>query len=188
MTPYDFVQLALHAAGGKIQGRTKLQKTIYFLGLITGNLDDLGYQAHYYGPYSAEVAEAVSTLEGIGFASSTVASVGSLDPQGFEIRRSDYALTEEGTRAAERKATTYPALFQRLREGVELLRRAGDLDYVRLSIAAKAYFLLRQKNAPVNEHELPLLARTFGWAVSEQQIRDGLEYLRRLNLSQPVPA
>lgn len=95
MTTYDFVQLSLYACGGKIQGRTKLQKTVYFLGLMTGHLDKLGYQAHYYGPYSAEVAEAISTLEGIGFASSTIASVGTVDPQGFEIRRSDYTLTEE---------------------------------------------------------------------------------------------
>ena len=186
MTPYDFVQLTLYASGGKIQGRTKLQKTVYFLGLMTGYLDELGYQAHYYGPYSAEVAEAVSTLEGIGFASSTVASVGTIDPQGFEIRRSDYTLTEEGVRAAERKAKALPELFKQIKEGVELLRQAGDLDYVRLSIAAKAYFLLQQRKAPVAEHELPQLARTFGWAVSEQQIREGLAYLKKLKLTQTV--
>ncbi|MBX9625615.1 MAG: hypothetical protein K2X82_17550 [Gemmataceae bacterium] len=186
MTPYDFVQLALHAAGGKIQGRTKLQKTVYFLGLVTGHLDDLGYQAHHYGPYSADVADAVSTLEAIGFASSAVASVGSVDPQGFEIRRTDYALTEEGVRAAERKARSHPDLYGKLQAGVDQLRRAGDLDYVRLSIAAKAYFLLRQRKAPVAEQELPHLARSFGWAVSEQQIRDGLDYLRQLNLAERV--
>lgn len=70
---------------------------------------------------------------------------------------------------------------------MELLKRAGDLDYIRLSIAAKAFFLLRQKNAPVNEQELPQLASTFGWAVSEQQIREGLDYLKKLNLAKTVP-
>lgn len=188
MTPYDFVQLTLLACGGKIQGRTKLQKTVYFLGQITGHLDLLEYQAHYYGPYSPEVAEAISTLEGIGFASSTIASVGNVDPQGFEIRRSDYILTEEGRRAAERKAQALPDLWRKLQEGAELLHQAGDLDYVRLSIAAKAYFLLRQRKAPVSERELPELARNFGWAVSVEQIREGLAYLRKLNLASPVPA
>ena len=185
MTPYDFVQLTLHAAGGKIQGRTRLQKTVYFLGLLTDHLDELGYQAHYYGPYSADVAEAVSTLEAIGFASSTVASGGSVDPQGFEIRRTDYSLTDEGVRAAARKDEAHKDLSEKLKTGLELLKGAGDLDYVRLSIAAKAYFLLRQCNVPVTEQELPQLAKAFGWAVSEQQIRDGLSYLRRLKL---VPA
>ena len=182
MTPYDFVQLTLHAAGGKIQGRTRLQKTVYFLGLLTGHLDDLGYQAHHYGPYSADVAEALSTLEGIGFASSTVASMGNVDTQGFEIRRTDYNLTEEGARAAARKAEAHKDLSQELKAGLEQLRQAGDLDYVRLSIAAKADFLLRRCNVPTTEQELPRLAKTFGWAVSEQQIQDSLKYLRDLKL------
>ena len=174
------------AIDGEIRGRTKLQKTVYFLGLLTGKLEALGYQAHYYGPYSSEVAEAVSTLEAIGFASSSVASVGAFDPQGFEIRRTDYRLTEEGRRIAQVKAAHHAVLFEQLKRDAELLKRAGDLDYVRLSIAAKAYFLLRQKNAPVSERELPQLALTFGWAVSEQQIREAIDYLRKLNLSVPA--
>ena len=183
MTPYDFVQLTLHAAGGKIQGRTRLQKTVYFLGLLTDHLDELGYQAHHYGPYSADVAEAVSTLEGIGFASSTTASMGSFDPQGFEIRRTDYSLTDEGVRAAERKAEVHRELSEKLKMGLERLKQAGDLDYVRLSIAAKADFLLRRCNVQTTEQELPRLAKSFGWTVSEQQIRDGLGYLRNLKLA-----
>ncbi len=186
MTPYDFVQLTMHAAGGKIQGRTRLQKTVYFLGLLTKQLDELGYQAHHYGPYSADVAEAMSTLEGIGFASSTVGSMGGFDPQGFEIKRTDYSLTEEGVRAAARKAEANKELTQKLKAGLEQLRQAGDLGYVRLSIAAKAYFLLRRCNVPTMEQELPRLAASFGWVVSEQQIQDGLNYLRKLNLAPAV--
>ena len=96
-------------------------------------------------------------------------------------------LTEEGRRAAERKAQAHPDLWRQLKGGVEVLRQAGDLDYVRLSIAAKAFFLLNQKHAPVDERELPELAKSFGWAVSVDQIRDGLAYLRKLNLTS-IPA
>ena len=53
----DFVQLSLLAMGGQIQGKTNVQKKVYFLGLITDCLDDLGYRAHFYGPYSDEVAD-----------------------------------------------------------------------------------------------------------------------------------
>lgn len=185
MTPYDFVQLALLACGGEIKGSTKLQKTMYFLGLLTGFIDDLDYQPHLYGPHSFEVADAISTLQGIGFASSSVGSMGSVDPQGFEIRRFDYHLTEEGRRAAERKARTYPELWQKLQEGVEHLRLAGNLEYVPLSIAAKASFLVRQRLAAADDQEL---AKVFGWPVALEQIRAGLEYLRRLNLTSRVPA
>lgn len=50
MDANDFVLLALHAMGGEIRGKTKLQKTVYFLGLMTGHLDDLGYRTTSTGP------------------------------------------------------------------------------------------------------------------------------------------
>jgi HD superfamily phosphohydrolase len=67
MSPYDFVHLTCHALGGEIKGRTKLQKTDYFLGVLTDSLPELGYRPHFYGPYSAEVAGAVGKLRARGF-------------------------------------------------------------------------------------------------------------------------
>ncbi len=66
MDSKDFVLLAMLAMGGEIQGKTKFQKTVYFLGLMTGCIDDLGYRAHFYGPYSDEVADAIGWLRTIG--------------------------------------------------------------------------------------------------------------------------
>ncbi|MGB2780353.1 MAG: hypothetical protein WBD63_02605, partial [Phycisphaerae bacterium] len=76
MDATNFVLLALHAVGGEIQGKTKLQKTIYFLGVMTGHLDDLGYRAHYYGPYSDDVADAVSRLRSVDFVDQSAAGCG----------------------------------------------------------------------------------------------------------------
>ena len=56
MDARDFVALTLMASGGHIQGKTKLQKLVYFTGALTGMLDGLGYRAHYYGPFSPTVA------------------------------------------------------------------------------------------------------------------------------------
>jgi hypothetical protein len=186
MNPYDFVHLALLAAGGEIKGKTKLQKIIYFLGLMTRKPDELGYRAHYYGPYSDEVANAVATLEGVGFVSSDVASVGAVDPQGFEVRRTDFRLTEEGRAIAHAKAAQNPILFEGLRKAVGVLRQSGDQDYVKLSIAAKMVFMLREKGAPATEVELGRQAKRFGWNVTPQQIHEAAEYLRKLDLVQAV--
>jgi uncharacterized protein YwgA len=186
MTPYDFVHLALLAVGGEIKGKTKLQKTMYFLGLLTGQVGELGYRAHYYGPYSDEVADAVSTLEGLGFVSSDVASVGALDPQGFEVRRTDFRLTQEGQAIARSKAGKHAGLFEQLRQAAGALKQAGEQDYVKLSIAAKTFFMLREKNAPATEGELEQLAKRFGWNVSPQQIGEAAEYLRKLGLAEPA--
>lgn len=186
MTPYDFVHLTFLAVGGEIRGKTKLQKTVYFLGLMTGQAEELGYRAHYYGPYSDEVADALSTLQGRGFVTTSVTSVGGVDPQGFEVRRTDYRLTDEGRAMAEKKTGQFLGLFMELKKAALVLKEAGDLDYMKLSIAAKTDFMLREKNAPASESELEQLARRFGWSVSPQEIREAAEYLRRLNLAQPV--
>lgn len=187
MTPYDFVHLTLLAVGGEVRGKTKLQKTVYFLGLMTGQLDELGYRAHYYGPYSDDVSDAVSTLQGRGFLASDVASVGNLDTEGFEVRRTDYRLTAEGRAMAEKKAGQFAGLFLALKKASVVLKQAGELDYMKLSIAAKTDFMLREKNAPATDAELEQLARRFGWNVTTQQIREAAEYLRKLNLAEPLP-
>jgi uncharacterized protein YwgA len=56
MDAKDFVTLTLLIADGEIRGKTKLQKMVYFYGLMTSQLNELGYRAHFYGPYSDDVA------------------------------------------------------------------------------------------------------------------------------------
>ncbi len=89
MNAYDFVHLTLFAYNGELQGRTKLQKTVYFLGVFTESLDDLGYRPHYYGPYSAAVADAVSRLKALGFVMEYTLGSGAVGAGGFEIARHD---------------------------------------------------------------------------------------------------
>ena len=55
MDARTFVQFGLLALGGMFKGKPSYQKSMYFLGLMTGCLEDLGYRAHYYGPYSEDI-------------------------------------------------------------------------------------------------------------------------------------
>jgi uncharacterized protein YwgA len=183
----DFVQLALLVMDGEIQGKTKLQKTVYFLGLMTGQLNELGYRAHYYGPYSDDVAAAIGWLKTIGAVDQFTSGVGGTDPSGFEIRRFDFRLNERGRRFAETTACRYPELMSKLREAAGVLERAGETDYVKMSIAAKTFFMLRQTNGPAEEGNLARLAANFGWEVTPEQVRDAASYLERLGLVQIAP-
>lgn len=58
LTTRDTVLLITHAAGDQVAGRTVMQKLAYFIGL--GLRLALGHRAHYYGPYSSKVEDAVS--------------------------------------------------------------------------------------------------------------------------------
>ena len=182
MNANDFVLLAIYAMGGEIRGKTKLQKTVYFLGLMTGQLDDLGYRAHFYGPYSDEVADAANRLKAVGFIDQSAAGAGSVDRFGFEVSRTDFALIEDGKEIAEAKIAVLPNFWKKLHRAAGVLREAGDLDYMKLSIAAKTYFMLGKKKGKATMAELAELAKQFGWKVTTEQVKDAAQYLNKLDL------
>jgi hypothetical protein len=55
---------------------------------------------------------------------------------------------------------------------------------MKLSIAAKTYFMLGEKKGPATHEELARLAHRFGWEVSPEQIREAARYLHQLDLVQ----
>ena len=182
MTTYDFVHLVLHASGGQILGRTKLQKTVYFVGVLTETLDRLGYRPHFYGPYSPDVTEAVEDLRSLNFLKQETQSIGAADSHGFEVARYDYKLTEDGKQIAEEKVQLYPSEWSGIVDAMNRLSVADTSDYVKLSIAAKAYFMHGKASRPTTPEELARMGQQFGWKVSEQQLREANEWLETLEL------
>jgi len=83
---------------------------------------------------------------------------------------------------ARAKAARCPDLWTQLKSAVDVLKRAPNVDYVKLSIAAKTYFMLGEKKAPATMTELSDLAKLFGWSVTAQQVRDAAKYLSTLGL------
>jgi uncharacterized protein len=183
MKAYDFVHLVLLAAGGSIQGRTKLQKMVYFAGVLTDMLEELGYRAHYYGPYSSTVSSALEELRSLGFLDQRVTGGGAIDPAGFEVARYDYNLTEDGLEIAKEKAELYAEEWRRIQQAVDQLRTADVSDYMKLSIAAKAYFLLTRSRQPVTAEKLVQMCQQFGWHVRPEQIAEASDWLETLDLS-----
>ncbi len=178
MTPYDFVQLAFLAMGGEIKGKTKLQKIVYFLGVATKHEEDLGYRAHFYGPYSDDVASAVGRMKMLGFLDHTVSGFGARNTQGFEKARHDYRLNESGKKMAEIKSKNYPDDWKKISSAANKMDELFKEDYMRLSIAAKTRFMLKENQGPASSSDLSGLAPRFGWSVSPEQINEVAELLR----------
>lgn len=182
MDTRDILLLAHDAFGGEIRGKTNLQKKLYFLSIMLG--EDLGYGPHYYGPYSSEVAAANMNLKVLGYLGESIASVGSYGTEGFEIARHDFKLTQDGHTLVEAKKKRFPEEWNKIKKAAEALNAAGDLNYVELSIAAKAYFLLDQKGGPAKTIDLVRMARQFGWSVNEADIERAVDFLQRLGLAE----
>ena len=187
MTTYDFVHLVIHASGDQIAGRTKLQKTVYFVGVMSGMLPYLGYRPHFYGPFSPDVAEAVEDLRSLKFLKQEAQGMNAVDSRGFEVARYDYTLTGEGKQIAEEKAQQHSAVWKRITVAVKRLNAADASDYVKLSIAAKAYFMHGKSSRPTTPEELSKMGQQFGWKVSEQQLQEANEWLETLDLVETAP-
>ncbi len=133
--------LVLAASGGKISGKTLLQKRLYFVSLKLKK--DLRYKAHYYGPYSAEINASLSECVGLDFVEAKTSGFGVADQAGYEVRRYDYVLTDEGVEMVEDLKTRPKQEYDYICQTLNVLEKAGAAkDYQDLSIVAKTMHIV----------------------------------------------
>lgn len=169
------------ALDGSIQGKTNLQKKMYFLSILLG--EDFGFGPHYYGPYSARVAAANQEMKALAFLSESKASAGNVESSGFEIARHDFQLTADGWTVLEEKKGRMKADWERVQAAVGRIQEAGQLSYMELSIAAKSFFILRDQGRPTSPEEIVALANNFGWSFTAQDVEKAVQFLSGLNLA-----
>ena len=187
MTAFEFVLLLFGAVPeNRIEGRTKLQKVAYFLGLQTGAAQLLGYRPYFYGPYSAEVAEATSTLIALGFVTETC-QAGAVDENGFERKKYHYELTAEGRQAVAIMANGQgAALNDKIKRAIQELNAIVTEDYVNLSYAAKVFWLT--KGQETDSLEIQNRAKTTGWQLDQAQIDEATGFLKTIEKKGFQPA
>ena len=175
MSIRDALIIILGALGGKVQSKTKIQKLCYFLSVIFGY--DYGFKAHYYGPYSQQVENALDDLLGIGFVTSARESFGA-SAGGFEVVRYDYTLTKDGE-------SIYEDLKNLPEAGKisDLIAKMKDFDYVKLSIAAKSHYILKQEGKPMNADKIREKSKNFNWNITDKDINSAIDFLKGLNLA-----
>ncbi len=174
MKARDVLLLMLDHAGGSLQGRTLIQKRLFFLKLLMDL--DLRYHPHYYGPFSPEVDNALGQCIALGLVEET--SIGLANENGgFEGRRFEHRLTSDGYVVVGLIKRQEPEYSRDVAENLDRLDRAGHLNYLQLSIAAKALYDLRSKDKPVTSIGIRNEARGFGWGAPEPEVRDAVEFL-----------
>jgi hypothetical protein len=98
------------------------------------------------------------------------------------MARHDFALTMVGIRMADRKAEQNVALWNQIQRAVAVVRNAGDLDYMELSIAAKAYYVLNKMNGKATLEDIAGMLPKFGWTVSDKQLERATDFLAKVDL------
>lgn len=180
LTVQDAALVALDAAEGTIEGRTAMQKIMYFVSVALDR--DFGHRAHYYGPFSRTV-EGALTLSALG---EDVIERVELLPEwssGRDLRKYTYELTPDGEKVAEAAAKEHPEEAATVRETVEAVRSVvPDLDQYTLSMAAKVDYIVYQQTdrERIPLSEIPKLANQLGWRISEPQVEKSVELLTKL--------
>ena len=180
MKPTDFLLILIDTCGGSIHGRTLLQKKTYFVSVLSGVKVDLGFGAHYYGPFSEIVEGTAIQLKNLGFLQESETGFG-LVSGGFEVKRYDYALTEGGRKLVE-SLKALPE-YDAVHVAVNKINNAGDPNYVELSIAAKSYFLLKRNGSAMTVAELQGEAEKYDWRISPKSIEHAMSFLEKVGLT-----
>lgn len=170
----------LKHAQGTIRGKTLVHKRAYFLNFLC-NLG-LEYIPHYYGPFSPELEAAIGRGRALGFVREETVDYGPHRQLGFEVRRFDCALTDDGHVVVEDLVKRKPEECRKALACLDELARAGDDSYVALSIAAKTHHILRTVGQPLTRTQIVAQASKLNWQVSEEDINGAVEFLKRLEL------
>lgn len=182
MEASDFLLSIIKASGGVVPGRTLLQKRCYFVAVLLGMEKDYGFQPHYYGPYSPVFDSALSQLVAAGFVQESRIGFGAADSSGFEIRRHDYKLSPNGEEIMELMELEDDEMCRRIGASVRKLQGAGELNYLELSIAAKAYYIITNQNRPVTKEEIRREAEGFGWSIDRKVLDRAIGFLEKIPL------
>ncbi len=179
----EVIMLLLHGSDRKmVAGRTLLQKTIYFLN----ERHDLGIEfvPYYYGPYSAEIADAVDSLKASGIVKEVVEEFSTFSTSvGFESRRYTYQLTDIGGEIAKNLEKKNPEGAAKIMDMLSSMEELdGARDYKNLSIAAKMHHILKIEEKDMSIAEIQEEAMALGWDIGTDGAENARNFLKGLKM------
>lgn len=171
----EAILLLLSSERGPVEGRTLLQKRMYFYGVFSRQ--DFGFRPHYYGPYSSMVSAELDALVAAGLIADETLQTGAVDTFG-EVVRHDYTL--RSPEALEDWSSGRDA-----QAAADHFRRIADHpvanNLTSLSAAAKVHFVLSSAGS-LTVKGIAEKASHLGWPLDSSQIREVTRYLKKLGL------
>lgn len=164
--PMDFAVAAISASRGKIVGKTRLQKTVYLLQKLCKE-EAYSFEYHYFGPYSAELANDIEMMSCMGV-------VRTSERHGYHSMPYVVYETEEST------ATT--VFGDNLASVKKWLRELEAVNAIVLELAATWIFLKDEDGMGRTEIEEALRSLKPTKA-SKDGLRQAASVLRRIGLS-----
>ena len=120
-------------------------------------------------------------LKNLGFLQESNTGFGIVS-DGFEVRRYDYALTSDGKVLVDRLQKHRE--YKSINDAIRRMLAAGDPNYMELSIAAKAYFLLKKKEGRDVGRRIEQAGRKVQLEnLSPESVQRGIAFLKSIGLA-----
>jgi len=175
LDPVDAVLLLVHTNGDRIDGRTVIQKLVYFTQLLVPLSRKFHFVPHFYGPYSSELAALLDSLVGLRFLRAEVTRT----PRHRDMY--SYRLTEDGLAVTSRLQDSGDA--KKVLSVIEKCRSLTALNPDVLSYAAKANHILSQRRRAYTDAQVVAEGKKFGWHMTPDQVKRGVDVLLDLGLA-----
>jgi len=175
---YDTIALTIHSNNDIIDGRTTIQKLIYFNSIIIPTINISGYKHYFYGPFNRDVASSLEEMSAFSFINEIVKS-------GF-YESYTYELTEKGKLYTSKLIQNHKQEFEQISETVKICNDFCKLKTNPLSYAAKAYYILTStvdgRKGKYNIEDVKKVGENFDWNISTEDAEKGVELLQKLKL------
>ena len=180
MNVYDVIALTIHSNNDIIEGRTAIQKLIYFVSNMVSGIEIKPYRHYFYGPFSREIASALEEMSACSYLNEIVRS------KFYEIY--EYGLARKGLEYAQDVSRRYPSEFEKISDIVGTCSKFCGLEANPLSYAAKAHYVLTNtdggRSGQYTTEDVSHVAANFDWKISPQDAETGVSLLRELSLVQ----
>lgn len=174
----DLILLLIGASEGRVEGRTLVQKLVYFL--VHVYKIPLSQKPHFraglYGPYSRDVASELLKLVALDFLAeeTKVTSTGNL----VYI----YSLTEDGKKIFEEINAKYREQYSLIKKFMNKIRGEKSEDLI---VASKLHYII-EENPRLTEEPEKIISRAenYGWEIKPEEIDKGFRILRAIEYDQ----
>lgn len=168
---FDILLMILHDVPEGIRGKTAIQKIAYFTSIkLKFNMN---YFAHFYGPYSRDVANTLQALSDFNF----------IEEKKFRTRNNRYmhifSLNDDGKKVIDGIINNNLDAYKNIQEVVTAIE-PYDQNINILSWAAKIYYILNETGKSITEKEIIKLARQHDWKLTENEIQSAKRLLLEL--------
>ncbi|MCK4372297.1 MAG: hypothetical protein KAW61_04085 [candidate division Zixibacteria bacterium] len=183
---YNVILALVRMNGGVFRGKTNVHKNLYLIGEMlrsSGVEVPYKFRPYYYGPYSADISDALDLLVGGSLLQANDIEL-SRD-ESIEIKQTLYQLTERGKEAADAAIEPFSDFFDSFRSCFDVICNTGHHETTRImATAAKIKLILsREKDKPFNNDDLKSKASDFGWKLNGKDISASINVLKATGLA-----